>query len=78
MYLYASGTHAATINVLNRCGISVAYNTLLRSLESLNLSCTDRFRSVAAQCRSLFMWDNVNFASNTAEQRLRNAGEHSA
>lgn len=74
-YLYGSGTHAATINVFNRCGPAVSYSTLLESLESLNKSCVERFRQVAAQCRSLFMWDNINFPSNVAEQRIRNAGE---
>jgi hypothetical protein len=74
-YLYASGVPAATINVLNHCGISVTYNTLLESLGTLNKSCISRFREVAARCQSFFMWDNVNFASNTAEQRVKNAGK---
>jgi hypothetical protein len=74
-YLYASGTHAATINVLNRCGLAVSYSTLLESLESLNNSCVEQFCQVAARCQSFFMWDNVNFPSNVAEQRIKNAGE---
>ncbi|CAE6410155.1 unnamed protein product [Rhizoctonia solani] len=73
-YLYGSGTHAATINVLNRCGLSVSYSTLMESLESLNSSCIKRFRQVAAHCRSFFMWDNINLPSNIVEQRIKNAG----
>ncbi|CUA69710.1 Gamma-tubulin complex component 4 [Rhizoctonia solani] len=73
-YLYSSGAHAATIGVLNRLGISTSYSTLLDSLESLSQSCTRVFQKVAYQCRSFWMWDNVNFDSNVAEQRVKNAG----
>ncbi|KAG8698973.1 hypothetical protein FRC08_005593 [Ceratobasidium sp. 394] len=54
--------------------MAVSYGTLLESLETLNRSCIDRFREVAAHCRSFFMWDNVNFGSSVAEQRIKNAG----
>ncbi|KAH7333533.1 hypothetical protein B0J17DRAFT_721418 [Rhizoctonia solani] len=73
-YLYSSGAHAATIGVLNRLGISTSYSTLLDSLESLGQSCTEVFQKVAYQCRSFWMWDNVNFDSNVVEQRVKNAG----
>ncbi|KAG9086932.1 hypothetical protein FS749_003277 [Ceratobasidium sp. UAMH 11750] len=73
-YLYTSGVQAATIGVLNRCGIAVSYGTLLESLETLNQSCIHRFRKVAARCRSFFMWDNVNFGSSVVEQRIKNSG----
>ncbi|QRV94684.1 hypothetical protein RhiJN_22702 [Ceratobasidium sp. AG-Ba] len=73
-YLYSSGVHAATINVLNRLGLGVSYSTLVDSLSSLNRSCTERFRNVAAKCESMFVWDNVNFDEKPAEQRIKNAG----
>ncbi|QRV84918.1 hypothetical protein RhiJN_12934 [Ceratobasidium sp. AG-Ba] len=73
-YLYSSGVHAATINVLNRLGLGVSYSTLLESLSTLNRSCTERFRSVVARCESLFVWDNDNFEDQPAEQRIKNAG----
>ncbi|KAG9095979.1 hypothetical protein FRC06_009196, partial [Ceratobasidium sp. 370] len=73
-YLYSSGVHAATINVLNRLGLGVSYSTLLESLSSLNHSCTERFRNMVARCESLFVWDNANFEDQPAEQRIKNAG----
>ncbi|KAG9081479.1 hypothetical protein FS749_007629 [Ceratobasidium sp. UAMH 11750] len=73
-YLYSSGVHAATINVLNRLGLGVSYSTLLDSLSSLNRSCIERFREVTSHCRSMFIWDNVNFDDKPAEQRIKNAG----
>ncbi|KAF8595258.1 hypothetical protein BDV93DRAFT_564577 [Ceratobasidium sp. AG-I] len=74
IYLYGSGVHAATINVLNRLGLGVSYSTLLESLSSLNRSCTERFREVVSHCRSMFCWDNVNFDNQPAEQRIKNSG----
>ncbi|QRW05895.1 hypothetical protein RhiLY_04894 [Ceratobasidium sp. AG-Ba] len=73
-YLYSSGVHAATINVLNRVGLGVSYKTLLGSISSLNRSCTRRFQETVSHCRSLFCWDNVNFQLEPAEQRLRSSG----
>ncbi|KAG8684121.1 hypothetical protein FRC09_015614, partial [Ceratobasidium sp. 395] len=73
-YLYGSGVHAATINVMNRLGIGVSYSVLLESLSSLNRSCTERFQEVASYCRSMFVWDNVNFDKVPAEQRMKNSG----
>ncbi|KAG8740874.1 hypothetical protein FRC12_015852 [Ceratobasidium sp. 428] len=73
-YLYGSGVHAATINVMNRLGIGVSYSVLLESLSSLNRSCTERFQEVASYCRSMFVWDNVNFDKVPAEQRIKNSG----
>ncbi|QRV79905.1 hypothetical protein RhiJN_07920 [Ceratobasidium sp. AG-Ba] len=73
-YLYSSGVHAATINVLNRVGLGVSYKTLLGSISSLNRSCTKRFQETVSHCRSLFCWDNINFQQEPAEQRLKSPG----
>ncbi|KAG8775483.1 hypothetical protein FRC12_001450 [Ceratobasidium sp. 428] len=73
-YLYSSGVHAATINVLNRLGLGVSYSTLLELISSLNRSCIERFQDVASRCRSIFVWDNLNFDDKPTEQRIKNAG----
>ncbi|RXW15214.1 hypothetical protein EST38_g10639 [Candolleomyces aberdarensis] len=69
LYLWATGSARAAIEAIHRCGLSVAYQSVLNNLEMLAGHCLDLAKEVCKGPHA-FCYDNINLSTSIhVEQR---------
>ncbi len=61
MYMYSAGAKVDAITLLNRLGLSVSYNVLLRKLRSITTSSAAFIKKQASNCKLVGTWDNFQY-----------------
>jgi hypothetical protein len=62
LFLWVTGSVWQTINALHKCGLSVAYTSVLNALSSLATQCVDLAVNVGSGIH-VFCYDNVNIST---------------
>lgn len=70
MYMYSAGAKVDAITFLNRLGLSVSYNVLLRKLKGIISSSAAFIKEQASNYKLVGMWDNFEYQENVAGERI--------
>lgn len=72
MYIYSTGAKVDTITLLNRLGLSVLYNVLLKKLRGITSLSLAFIKEQIFHCKLVGTWDNFEYQENIAGERIGN------